>query len=355
MLLAAVLALCLQEDATCSWLRFLARHQREEGSWGTAPDACRCDLPKPALRVDAKGIEALIRELGRPEPDRRDDAESKLRAAGEAALPRLRKARDDPDPEIRARCEALCPAEPPRGEGGGDVELTALGLLNFLGSGYTHLSKDRYDGICFGTVVKKALQWLQARQEALGAFDPEDPVADTIAVYAVSEAYGMTGSMLIKDWAQKGVDRMAVRAPFDGRGFVWRGLALKSAELADLRFPTEAARDNLAGLLESAGSAADTGACFVAIFVEKRKDRVPDLDPGSLDPEAFYFGTLSSFHSNAPNGAQWKQWNAAMKALLIPAERRGTGCERGSWDGQGYRGRVRTTALNAQNFQLWHR
>lgn len=274
MIFAAVPALAVQDvetaDATASWLRFLARHQREDGSWGTAPDACRRDLPKPPLLVDAKGIEALLRELGRPEPDWRDDAEAKPRAAVEAALPRLRKAHDDPDPEIRARCEKLCPADPPRGEGGGDVELTALGLLTFLGSGYTHLSKDRYDGISFG------------------AFDPEDPVADTMAVYAVSEACGQTASVAIQDWAQKGVDRAADRAPFDGRGFVWRGLALKSAELADLRFPKEAARDNLAGLLESAGPAAVAGTCFVKISVESRKDRPPDLDPSTLDSEAFY-------------------------------------------------------------------
>ncbi len=49
-----------------------------------------------------------------------------------------------------------------------DAGNTALSMLAFLGAGYSHLSKDTYDGICFGDVVRKGLQWMMSHQDPEG-------------------------------------------------------------------------------------------------------------------------------------------------------------------------------------------
>jgi HEAT repeat protein len=63
---------------------------------------------EPVKNDDAtpKQIDDLIRQLGSEDFDARDQATSKLTAIGAAALQRLRRATDNPDPEIAARSQA---------------------------------------------------------------------------------------------------------------------------------------------------------------------------------------------------------------------------------------------------------
>ncbi|MFN3486083.1 MAG: prenyltransferase/squalene oxidase repeat-containing protein, partial [Planctomycetota bacterium] len=135
-----------------------------------------------------------------------------------------------------------------------DAGVTGLSLLAFLGAGYSHLSKDTYDGICFGDVVRKGLQWMMSHQDPEGCIGSRNAQKymynHTICALAMSEAYGLTGSNLFKDQAQKAVD-FVIAAQNPGKGWRysykcgdndssvtgWAVMVLKSAEISGLTFP----------------------------------------------------------------------------------------------------------------------
>lgn len=71
----------------------------------TFPAGADAPLPK-----QAPSFEALIEQLGDTDFRRRDAATEQLQAAGQAALPALRKALNHADPEIRKRAAELIPA-----------------------------------------------------------------------------------------------------------------------------------------------------------------------------------------------------------------------------------------------------
>jgi hypothetical protein len=349
------------ESTTFLFLRYLARHQRPDGSWGVRPAACTCpDEPKVAPACEAAKVAPLLAALGDEDPGRRDSAERELRSLGEPALPHLRAALEDPDPEVRGRCAVLCRRFELGARGGGDAELTGLALLVFLGAGFSQLSKDEFDGISFGTVVKKGLQWLMARQKETGAYDAEDPAGDAVATLALCESYGMTASQPLKEDAQKAIDRL-VATPMDtARGLLWKGMALKSAELGELNFP-RTAYESVEAIRDKGGDLAIAGTTVLSIFVRKNKSdaRLADLrvlDPALLETETLYVGTLAAFQSDGPSGPLWNRWNASLKRRLIPSQRTHVGdCERGSWDARSFRGRLQATALNGMDFEFYYR
>ena len=139
------------EVAVLEGLRWLARHQNEDGSWSAATlnDVCPCDEP-----------------------------------AYHAQKPAVRNY---------------------------DTGLTSLALLAFLGAGHTHLSQgDLVDTVRqkrhkIGTVVKKGLQWLTQRQNPDGSFTPDRPFLynEALAAMALSEAYGLTQSRYFREPAQR--------------------------------------------------------------------------------------------------------------------------------------------------------
>lgn len=366
MIVALTLALFLQartveEDACSLFLRYLARHQRPDGSWGERPETCTCPEERKIVPCDNEKVEPLLLALGDEDPEKRETAQKELRALGESALPRLRAAADDPDPEVRGRCAALCRKFDLVAKGGSDAELTGLALLTFLGAGYSHLSKDVYDGICFGDVVKKELRWLVARQKEAGAFDAKDPAAEAVAALALSEAYGFTGSALFKEEAQRGIDRIALKRMDETRGLIWKGMALKSAELGDLTLEKETAKANFEALQARQGDLAIAGNTVILIFVNKNKNdpwlpAIGALDPASLEPETLYFATLAAFQFDGPTGPLWRVRNEWNKSRLVPAQNVAKDrCERGSWDGRGLRGRLQATALAGLILEIYHR
>src|SRR2546428_5967802 len=171
----------------------------------------------------------------------------------------------------------------------------------------------------------------------------------------------MTASAALKDDAQKGIDRMAAASMKETRGVIWRGMALKSAELAELTFPKKAYEEVLEAIQPRGGETSIAGYTVISIFIQKTKSdarlaEVGTLDPSLLETETLYFGTLAAFQYDGPNGLLWKKWDRSLKARLLPQQRIKKGeCERGSWDGQGFRGRLQATALNGLNFEFYHR
>src|SRR5204862_423877 len=129
--------------------------------------------PLPPLPVVERKAETgakcapLIQAMREGTLEARDKAAAELLAMGTAALPYLQDAAKEGDDEIKARVAAII-RRLQRPIGTTDLEATALAALTFIGAGYTHMSPDTWDKICFGDVVKSSVRWLVERQDKEG-------------------------------------------------------------------------------------------------------------------------------------------------------------------------------------------
>ena len=349
------------ENAVLAALKWLARHQNPDGSWGAEGFTTRC---------------------------------SGVRCSGP-------------------------------GERDFDTGETALSILAFLGAGYSHLSRDEVPDpldpkvmLRFGETVKKGVQWLIARQ------DPEGCVGErgqkymynhAIAALALSEAYGMSSSLPIRAPAQKAVEFL-LAAQNPGRGWRyssksgdtdssvtgWAVMALKSAELSELQLPkgiydgalawfgevmerngyyrvgyTQAGQGKVIvpGRNESWDDHPSMSAVAVMSRIFMQKDRhepalgavslivsdLPEWKANRVDFYYWYYASLAIFQYDGPDGPLWRKWNEPMKSALVPNQRGGRdGCRNGSWDPEADRwgfegGRVYATAINALTLEVYYR
>ncbi len=346
------------DDAVLAALKWLSRHQNEDGSWGVQGYLGRCG------RVHA----------GRCTPNP-----------------------DSASPDF-------------------DAGVTGLSLLAFLGAGFSHLSRDTHDGICFGDVVRKGLQWFVSNQQLDGFLGPrtghKEMYNHTIGALALTEAYGLTGSSLFKDNARKAIDYM-ILAQNPGMGWRysarcgdndtsvtgWAVMALKSAELSGIEFPPSAydgARAWLNDVTEDSYCRTGytfkgTGKVFCAhnqhfdhqealtaisvmsrIFMNRKTDPkvnagaellmrdLPAYEGTRTDFYHWYYSALALFQYDGPNGPLWSRWSKAMiEALVKPQNTRPGSCNDGSWEPvdrwscEG--GRVYATAINALTLEVFYR
>jgi len=349
------------EDAVKNALKWLARHQNSDGSWGVTGHVGRCNT-HPQY------------------------------ATGGKCLP------NDGVEEY-------------------DAGVTGLSMLAFLGAGYSHLSRDVEEGICFGDVVKKGLQWMMSHQDPEGCVGPRQGhylYNHTICALALSEAYGLTGSNLFKDQAQRAVD-FTLGAQNPGKGWRysfkcgdndssvtgWAVMVLKSAETAGLGI-TRASYDGARAWFDEVtdenyyrtgytmkgqgktyikgknenfnGHEALTAISVMSrIFMDRNKSDVRlmmgcqaivkdlpvwrDID---IDFYYWYYASLALFQYDGPTGTFWKQWNERMKDALVKNQcTRSHGCKFGSWEPvdrwscEG--GRVYATAINALTLEVYYR
>jgi len=349
------------EDAVLAALKWLSRHQSADGSWKTQGYVSECNK-----------------------------------------IPRFGGGRCAPNP----------------GHEDFDGGNTGLAILAFLGAGYSHLSKDTYDGICFGDVVRKGLQWMMAHQDPEGCIGSRNAQKymynHTICALAMSEAYGLTGSNLFKDQAQKAVD-FVIAAQNPGKGWRysfrcgdndssvtgWAVMVLKSAELSALSFPRtgyDGARAWYDEVTEESYphvgyDRRGTGKVYVPgvnehfedhpaltaigvmcrLFMDRRRGDprlsmgcdlllkdLPKWEGNWIDFYYWYYASLALFQYDGPSGPKWKGWNEPMKEALVPRQNRaGSGCRRGSWEPvdrwscEG--GRVYATAINALTLEVYYR
>ncbi len=312
------------------------------------------------------------------------------------------------------QCTQACAPNPGNEEF--DAGVTGLSLLAFLGAGYTHFSRDVHDGIRFGDVVRKSLQWMMSHQDPEGCIGRRDinkyMYNHIICAMALSEAYGLTGSNLFKDQAQKGID-FIIAAQNPGKGWRysakcgdsdssvtgWAVMALKSAELSGLSIP-KTAYDGARAWYEEVTE--DTGRAVYIKYIGRRivpgfnedfehhetmtaisvlsrilidrnkgdarlaggcdlllKDR-PKWDGNSIDFYYWYFGSLAMFQFDGPAGPKWKAWNQNVKDALVGNQNApASGCKAGSWEPvdrwspEG--GRVYATAINALTLEVYYR
>ncbi len=310
--------------------------------------------------------------------------------------------------------------------------LTGLCLLAFLGAGYTHQSKETYSDpvtgkeMNFGRTVKEGLRWLIKNQDAEGCFGSRSVAKmmynHTVGALAMAEAYGLTSSPLFKEPAQKGIDFLiAAKNPYkawryspkcgdnDSSVTGWAVMALKSAEISGLSISRSAMEESKAFIDEITDknygkcgyrTAEDAGK---RVIVEGKNDTYANhealtavgmvvrafVDHDIQDPMLklgarvlvgdlpvwdkvkktndyyyWYYGTLALFQYDGPDsgnkGDLWKLWNKAMvEAVVKNQDDSSAGCGHGSWssdDRWGFEGgRVCSTALLTLTLEVYYR
>jgi hypothetical protein len=297
-----------------------------------------------------------------------------------------------------------------------DAGLTGLALLAFMANGHGEHSRTRVfetmpgEDRTFGRVVEAGVAWLLARQERRGYIGDDRPFMynEALAACALIEAHGMRFGSVSRENAQAAVDYLvSAQRPspagrglwgwrYDARGYVerelagsrdraalhdadasvtgWCVLTLKAAKLAGLDVPDEAMEGGLAfakyvtagnGMVgyvrpEEAGQAlsgggdhfryhpavmsalgmcirmcveADARDAFLPLAAgQLSKDLpragAPDREHGArLDVDYYYWhwGTLALWHhdglgSEASGGRAWGAWSRALLSALLPLQ-----------------------------------
>ncbi len=343
-----------------------------------------------------------------------------------------------------------------------DTGLTSLALLAFLGAGHTHTSKaDLVDPVTLkrykiGDIVKKGLQWLVARQNPDGSFSEGRPFLynEALAAMAVSEAFGLSQARFWREPAQRALDfvQAAQRPSPSGNGLWgwryagrqeieqfhrgagsedaersadlydadtsvtgWGVMALKSGQLSGLNVSRAALEGGAAfadfviqrggdgkptgwaGYLDAKGAGAKvTGpndqyvyhptsmsalAMCIRIFANHdvedpflrpaAEQIVKDLptvskDGLSIDYYYWYYGSLALNQLDGPDAPKrtskyWPAWNKAMLDALLPLQSKSDRtCDRGGWMAPDrwsleHGGPLYATALNALTLEVYYR
>jgi hypothetical protein len=307
----------------------------------------------------------LIAALDDDDFQQREQALQALVAVGTAAILRLRVSADSGPPEVRWRAMAALKAIDAAGTSE-DLETTAMALLAFLGAGYSHLSRDVYDGIAFGRVVKEGMEWLTDRQAEDGSFPGAGITAHAWAALALSEAYGLTAAKYLREPAQKAIDWIVSHMAMDARGLFYQGMALKSGELSELTYPRGIAERTAVAL--AAKRADEPASIFIRaatqvlqIFTYKNKrlldlSGLPGVDPARMEMETIYVVGMALFQADGPGGPHWKSYAAQDKDRFLAAQNRVPGtCDRGTWPAVGTRDRIKTCALAALSREIYYR
>jgi len=312
------------------------------------------------------------------------------------------------------------------GEAEYDAGVTGLALLAFLGAGYSHLSKDEFPDpvtpariLKFSEVVKNGLKWILVKQDAEGCIGPRGTkhmYNHAIATTALAEAYGMSATQLFKGPAQQAVDFL-IAAQNSGGGWRyakrsgdndtsvtgWAVMALMSAELAELKAPFREAYESAANWLDSVTdttsghrvgyNAKSSGKVFVPgknekfahhetmtainvlgrMYMSKGKKHpalggaellvrdLPEWKADAIDFYYWYWASFALFQFDGPDGPYWKKWTEPMKSTLVPNQKSAAdGCANGSWNSEEDRwgfegGRVCAVALNTLTLETSYR
>ena len=382
------------EESVLEGLRWLVRHQNEDGSWTVDTLARHCDPRNPCIPPEAELDSSF------------------------------------------------------------DVGMTSLALLAFLGHGITLSSTlliadpVTNEARRAGDVVKKGIQWLRERQRPDGSFSSaacfELPENDTLPTMALCEASALSrGSNVLRRDAQRALDFLIAAQKRTPEGTPWgfglgsqrdlderlaRGeldaeahaeasrstdlsitcwvvMALKSAKSCDFDVPDAALAGALAfgvdatveaargrepdaaadprdeftvhsarraalGMLVRIFAGGDVDDPFLEQAAREIAADVPEVskDGLSVDFYYWYFATLALNQYDGPDspragaGRYWEPWNEGLVASLLPLQeppRRKDACARGGWlqDARGNRrGRaLYNTALNVLTLEVYYR
>jgi len=288
-----------------------------------------------------------------------------------------------------------------RGAGAqGDMGVTGLALLAFLGSGHTHTGGD------YTHEVASGLEYLRQRQRADGSLYGDAQFfarmyCHSMATFAVCEALALTKDKRLEPMARDAVRyTLSMQHPTDGgwryqRGDTgdtsqlgWQLMTLKSAQLASIDIPQttwtrvdhflrRVRRGNAGGLAAyRPNSAVSRTMTAEALFCRQlqQEQQLGQLSDAAVEeaitsvieelPNAsrrnlyfWYYATLALHRSqqHSPAAAEaWESWNHALTtALLTTQQGDGSWDVNTAWGGCG--GRVYTTALSALCLEVYYR
>jgi hypothetical protein len=275
-----------------------------------------------------------------------------------------------------------------------DTGISGLALLALFGAGHTHQRGD------YQTTVGRGLDFLAASQHADGnVAGNAEPFAfmycHGMATLALSEALAMTGDARLRPIVERAIG-YTLRAQNRTTGgwryrpgdvgdmsqLGWQLMALKSAELAGLDFPSDTRR-GIERFTASVSSGPGGGlasyrpqervshpmtaeALVVRQFLGTPRNS-PALDeagnyllgelPGAAQPNFYYwyYGTLGMYQLQ---GDHWRRWNNALTRQLLGSQTI-AGEAAGSWEPNdvwgGYGGRVYSTALATLCLEVYYR
>jgi hypothetical protein len=246
----------------------------------------------------------------------------------------------------------------------GKTGVTSLVLLSFLGAGYSQLSKDEFDGIPVGMLIKKAQDWLLAQQREDGSFRSgfDDRFDQALAVLALSESYGMTASMRLKDPTARGLDALLdLQGPDGSWGggttTPWAIEALVSGSNSELPVPPSARERALESLRSQAASARLEALMMCQDhrdpeLVETLAQQVSNSLPrvGETDFQTIYHQSLGLYQYDGSDGVLWKKWAPAAKEVLLSTQNAD-----GSWNGGSLSHRLVRTSLAEFSLQTYYR
>ncbi len=284
-----------------------------------------------------------------------------------------------------------------------NVAATAFGLLPFLGAGVTSESAPEYPSELgdYKEVVSKGLEFLKTQQKESGQL-PGGMYAHAFGTIALCEAYALTKDRNIQTAAQKGV-RYLVNAQHGGTGgwgygpkqegdtsvLGWVFLAIRSGQLAKMNVPTRV-RDKAGSFLNSTASgptphagsqysyrpgqpakpSTSAAGLLSRQYLGWKSDR-PELVAGAehlmkfLPPEhgtkvgaayTNYYATQVLHHLEGKN---WDWWNHRMREHLLRVQEK-EGHQKGSFSPEGCDhgkrgGRLYATSLSLLTLEVYYR
>lgn len=291
-----------------------------------------------------------------------------------------------------AKCNCAGPAHKAN-----DVAGTALGLLPLLASGETHKESERS-----GRYIKnmeRGLKCLLLKQTPQGDFGG-GMYAQGLATIALCEAFNMTSDPALKEPCQRAIDYI-VKAQHQGGGWryqpgqagdtsvtSWQLMALKSAQMAGLSFPTDTLRRG-SRFLRVVGNANDDGYAYQpggkptapmtaagllsAQYLQGRELQTPNImkrverlkqvppTPALKNMYYYYYATQVMFNVG---GDDWNNWNGKMRDLLVDTQDKGANSkhthQKGSWAPAGDAwasggGRIMTTSMALLTLEVYYR
>jgi beta-lactamase regulating signal transducer with metallopeptidase domain len=278
-----------------------------------------------------------------------------------------------------------------------DVASTAMGLLPFLGAGWTHQSTEGP----YAKSIDGGLKYLVGKQAANGDLSggPYTMYAHGLATIALAEAYGMTNDpdlgkavdtavrfIEAAQHATTGGWRYSPGQEGDTSVLGWQVTALASARMAGIAVK-DATFDGARRFLKSVAAGDNKGRfcytpgagptptltasgllCSQHLGMQRdspvMNDGVEFLlqnQPASDKRNLYYWHYATQVMHNLP-GPQWDDWNRKIQAALIESQEQG-GCAEGSWDPQKpfpdpwgqAGGRLMATSLSCLALEVYYR
>jgi hypothetical protein len=279
------------------------------------------------------------------------------------------------------------------------IAATAFGVLPFLGNGNTHKLGTKKDPNPYEKVVKKALYYLMSKQKSTGNYGG-NMYCHGLATIAMCEAFGLTQDPHLKRSAQMAVNyivyaqdkkgggwRYGPQQPGDTSVVGWQVMALKSAQMANLKVPEKTMRaaerfldsvmseDNYGYGYTAPGSTSTLtavgllcrqylqgwGAGAPKMFKAVNSYLKTNMPVSGKNMYYYYYATQVMHHLGGDN---WKDWNLKMREVLVNEQDQGKTPghkhQEGSWSPEGdphggIGGRLMITSLSILTLEVYYR